>query len=96
MRIKFMFAWYDFWIGLFWDAGKRALYVFPIPMFGIRVNIWGRRCWVIRKRGLFYRPNDQGYTDRIEEAGRYTEWEAVRRVYAWDEPITMHHVSKFI
>lgn len=34
MRIKPIFAWYDFWIGGFYDQKKRRLYVFPIPMFG--------------------------------------------------------------
>jgi hypothetical protein len=37
-KIVPMFAWYDFWVGLFWDANKFRLYVFPIPMFGLCVH----------------------------------------------------------
>lgn len=99
MRIKFIFAWYDFWVGAFWDAKKRALYIFPIPMFGVRIRIWGRHCYVLRKRGLFYRPGAHGYTDRIEEAGRFTFLEARVHVCHHDDPcdesVTMHHISFF-
>lgn len=38
MTIKPIFAWYDFWVGLFWDSKKRKLYVFPIPMVGIVID----------------------------------------------------------
>lgn len=38
MKITPMFAWYDFWIGLFWDQRKRKLYIFPVPMFGVCVS----------------------------------------------------------
>lgn len=37
VRIKLIFAWFDFWVGLFFDKGKRCLYVFPVPMFGIKI-----------------------------------------------------------
>lgn len=38
MRVKPIFAWYDFWIGVFYDQKMRRLYIFPIPMFGFYVE----------------------------------------------------------
>ena len=46
MSIRPMFAWYNFWIGVFIDTrrkGTRIIYVFPIPMFGLRIELGGRR-----------------------------------------------------
>lgn len=36
MRVRLIFAWYDLWIGVFWDRGKRHLYVLPVPCVGLR------------------------------------------------------------
>jgi len=38
MKIWPIFAWYDMWIGAYWDSTKRRLYVFPIPMFGVVIQ----------------------------------------------------------
>lgn len=38
MRLRPMFAWYDLWVGVFWDRKKRRLYVFPLPCVGFYVE----------------------------------------------------------
>ena len=40
--IRPMFAWYDMWIGAFYDKPRRRLYIFPIPCFGVRIEFGGR------------------------------------------------------
>ena len=42
MVIYLMFAWFDFYIGLYYDQYRNILYFFPIPMFGIVFN-FGKR-----------------------------------------------------
>lgn len=47
----------------------------------------------LMKRGLWYRPNSCGYTDREEEAGRYALEEAKKHEYLLYEPVTIHKFS---
>lgn len=38
MSIKPIFAWYDFWVGLFWDRNKKRLYILPVPCIGVVIQ----------------------------------------------------------
>lgn len=41
MKIKPLFAWYDIWVGVYWDREKRKLYVLPLPMIGLVFSFGG-------------------------------------------------------
>ena len=38
MTVRPIFAWYDFWVGGFYDQQKRRLYILPLPMIGIVIS----------------------------------------------------------
>lgn len=38
MKIRPVLAWYDLWIGAFWDRRKRRLYVLPLPCIGFYIQ----------------------------------------------------------
>lgn len=38
MRIRVRFAWYDLWIGAYWDRRDRVLYVCPLPTLVLEVS----------------------------------------------------------
>ena len=35
---RFIFAWYDLWVGIFWDKRKRKLYILPVPCVGVVIE----------------------------------------------------------
>lgn len=39
MKVKVIFRWYDFWVGVFIDRKQRKLYIFPLPMVGIKIEL---------------------------------------------------------
>lgn len=38
INVRFIFAWYDLWVGFYWDSAKCRLYVLPIPCFGVCIE----------------------------------------------------------
>jgi len=47
MKISFIFAWFDFWVGVYYDRNKSWLYVLPIPMVGFILKLPQRRYWLV-------------------------------------------------
>lgn len=35
MKVQLIFAWYDLWVGVFWDRKNRWLYIFLLPTVGV-------------------------------------------------------------
>jgi len=42
MRLRPLLAWYDLWIGAFWDRKARRLYLLPLPCVGVAIDFGPR------------------------------------------------------
>jgi hypothetical protein len=47
VSVEPIFAWWDCWIGAYWDRRMRSLYILPIPCIGLvirfeHVQVWTR------------------------------------------------------
>ena len=40
VKISIFFAWYDIWIGAYWNDLAKVLYICPIPMICIRIDMY--------------------------------------------------------
>ncbi len=38
IRFGFIWAWYDLWVGAYYDRKQRRLYVLPLPTLGFWVE----------------------------------------------------------
>jgi hypothetical protein len=41
MKIRPIFAWYDLWVGAYYDRIQRRLYVMLLPMLGFTIDFSG-------------------------------------------------------
>lgn len=39
MNVTLFFKWFDFWIGVYYDQPNRTIYICPVPMFGLRIEL---------------------------------------------------------
>lgn len=39
IKIEFIFAWYDFWIGVYYDRKNKIIYLFFLPTIGLKILI---------------------------------------------------------
>lgn len=46
-KIYYFFAWYDLWVGLFWDQAKKRLYFCPLPCCVILFQFGFEREWTV-------------------------------------------------
>lgn len=91
---QFIFAWYDCWVGWYWDRSQRLLYILPLPMIGWRIRIYGTHCYVVTKEGYFYRPKAEGYTSDLAYAGRFTRQQAQDQITGVSGA-RMHHLMRY-
>lgn len=42
-RVRPLFAWYDLWVGAYWDRAKRRLYLLPLPCIGVVIEFAARQ-----------------------------------------------------
>lgn len=49
MRIRSLFAWYDLWVGAYWDRHNRKLYILPLPCIGVVIE-FPHKCLMCGKR----------------------------------------------
>lgn len=54
MKVDFLFAWYDLWVGLFWDKKNKWLYFLPFPMIGLIIKFDLFHNWMDELKQIAY------------------------------------------
>lgn len=47
---RLVVAWFDCWVGIYWDRQKQRLYLFPLPFIGVVVDFGIRRSGEVTTR----------------------------------------------
>ena len=66
MRVEFVCAWYDLWIGAYWDSSKRKLYILPVPCLGVAL-CFGRAATAGGEHAARDSVKERARADRAEE-----------------------------
>jgi hypothetical protein len=37
-RLRMVLAWFDLWVGAYWNRNAKRLYLFPFPCVGLRID----------------------------------------------------------
>jgi len=70
MKVKLLFAWYDLWVGLFWDKKKKWLYILPFPCLGIILKFgFPENYWINEDYSSYSCPYNLWYKD--EQVGGF-------------------------
>jgi len=51
---SFLFAWYDLWIGMYFDKKKNWLYILPVPMLGVIIKFENQNDLADKALRLYY------------------------------------------
>jgi len=43
MKFRIFWAWFDCWIGWYYDVGHRTLYICPLPTLVLRIEFQGEK-----------------------------------------------------
>ena len=54
MRCSFKFIWYDLWVGAYWDAPRRILFVCPLPCCVFRLEFKSYAATVLALKPVAY------------------------------------------
>lgn len=82
MKVRPIIAWYDFWIGCFYDRMKRRIYVFPLPCIGVVIQLNPTETELVN-------PDGPAAVARIEKLEA-----AVEQAAAWFEEYRDQHLDK--